>query len=309
MSRASHVLMIRPTQFKSNPQTAASNAFQRQELSETEAQRAALAEFDGYVAALRSAGVQVHVFADRADSASPDSIFPNNWVSFHEDGALVLYPMEAPNRRLERRESVLAELAEQFEVRRRVDLTGLEQQGVYLEGTGSLVLDRENKLAYACRSSRTHAAALEAFTRETGYRVLSFDACDKNGQPIYHTNVMMCVGRRLAVVCLEAVRDVQERAALVRSLHRSDKLILDITLAQVNAFAGNMLELAGRDGQPLLAMSESAWEALLPTQRAKIAAHAQPLLAQVPTIERLGGGSARCMLAEILLPQRLAVPA
>jgi hypothetical protein len=296
--------MIRPTRFKSNPETAGSNAFQRNELSDAAAQSAALTEFDAYVQALRSAGVQVHVFTDRADSRSPDSIFPNNWASFHEDGTLVLYPMEAPNRRQERRECILAELAEQFDIRRRLDLSPLEQQDQYLEGTGSMVLDREHRLAYACRSSRTHPAALEAFCREMGYQAVSFNASDANGKPIYHTNVMMCVGHTLAVVCLEAVRDVAERAALVRHLHSTDKLIVDITLAQVNAFAGNMLELAGTGGAPLLAMSQSAWDALLPTQRSKISAYATPVLAPVPTIERLGGGSARCMVAELNLPLR-----
>lgn len=304
MQTTDSVLMIRPAGFTHNPDTATSNCFQHTDIPSDIAQARALQEFDGYVEALRDHGVQVLVVEDSLEPHTPDSIFPNNWLSSHEDGTLVLYPMEAPNRRLERSERVLAALEAQFERRRLVDLSTFEAEQIYLEGTGSMVLDRDQRISYACYSSRTHPEALAAFTRGLGYRSCGFHAVDRSGAPIYHTNVMMCVGRRLAVICLEAIRDAAERERVIRSLTETGKYIVDISFDQLNAFAGNMLELHNVRGEPLLVMSRSAWQALTPAQCREIEQRSRPLVVAIDTIERLGGGSARCMLADIYLPKR-----
>lgn len=303
MQTADHVLMIRPVAFASNPQTAASNAFQQDALAPVEAQAAAVKEFDGYVQALREAGVGVLVVVDTPQPHTPDSIFPNNWVSFAADGRAFLYPMEAPNRRLERRAAVLAQVGKQFIIRDVVDLSRFEKQAQFLEGTGSMVLDHENRLAYVCKSSRSHPETMRAFEEATGYRAVWFHAFDRDRKPVYHTNVMMCVGRTLATVCLEAICDPAERAAVCGSLHATGKHIIDISIAQMERFAGNMIELRSQRGHPVFAMSRSAWSALAAAQRSTIAAYAQLVIAPLDTIERLGGGSARCMVAEIFLPQ------
>ena len=304
MQTADHVLMIRPVSFASNQETAASNAFQRSDLAPTAAQAAAQQEFDAYVGMLRKAGVGVVVVEDSPQPHTPDSIFPNNWVSFGADGRVFLFPMEARNRRLERRAAILAEMGKQFHIREVVDLSGFEAQNQFLEGTGSMVLDHEHRLAYVCHASRSHPAAMQAFEEQAGYRAVWFHAVDRTGTPVYHTNVMMCVGRTLAVVCLEAVRDAGERNTLCASLHASGKQVIEISLAQMENFAGNMIELRSQRGHPVFAMSQRAWSALTPAQRRTIADHAEPVLAPIDTIERLGGGSARCMVAEIFLPKR-----
>ena len=304
MQTADHVLMIRPVSFASNQETAASNAFQRSDFAPTVAQAAAQQEFDAYVGMLRKAGVGVVVVEDSPQPHTPDSIFPNNWVSFGADGRVFLFPMEARNRRLERRAAILAEMGKQFHIREVVDLSGFEAQNQFLEGTGSMVLDHENRLAYVCHASRSHPVAMQAFEEQAGYRAVWFHAVDRHGTPVYHTNVMMCVGSTLAVVCLEAVRDAGERNALCASLHASGKQIIDISVAQMENFAGNMIELRSQRGHPVFAMSQRAWNALTPAQRRTIAGHAEPILAPIDTIERLGGGSARCMVAEIFLPKR-----
>ncbi len=304
MQTADHVLMIRPVKFVSNPETAASNAFQKNDLDPQTAQGAAQKEFDGYAQALRDAGVGVVVVEDSLHPHTPDSIFPNNWVSFHADGRVLLYPMEAPNRRLERRAAVLAEIEKRFAIREIVDLGRFEAEGKFLEGTGSMVLDHDNKLAYVCHSSRSHPDVMKVFEQHTGYRAIWFHAADRHGKPIYHTNVMMCVGRRIAVVCMASIADAGERETLSAALHSTGKEILDIGFAQMESFAGNMLELRSRHGHPVFAMSRRAWASLDDKQRRRISAIAEPVPAPIDTIERLGGGSARCMIAEIFLPQR-----
>lgn len=313
MQTCSHVMMVRPARFLSNPQTSASNGFQpRQTQLEpawsdpAQSQSAALHEFDRYAAALRAAGVAVLVVEDSLEPHTPDALFPNNWVSFHANGDVLLYPMEAPNRRFERDGAALAQVGQRFAVARTVDLSAREDSAQFLEGTGSLVLDRERRVAYVCHSSRSHPQAMLDFTAHTGYRAHWFHATDGAGLPIYHTNVMMSVGSRLAVVCLAAVRDGAERAALRAALEHSGKRIVEISLAQMGEFAGNMLELKTLHGGAVWAMSRRAWQALLPAQRAALAADGEPVIAALDTIERLGGGGARCMLAEIFLPQRAA---
>lgn len=303
MQTTDHVLMIRPVRFASNLETACSNAFQQNDLAPDAAQAAARDEFDEYVQALRSAGVRVVVVDDSPNPHTPDSIFPNNWVSFHDDGRVLLYPMEAPNRRLERRAAVLDEIKKLFRVGVIVDLSGFEADMKYLEGTGSMVLDRENKLAYVCHSSRSHPDAMKSFEAHTGYRAVWFHAADRHGKPIYHTNVMMCVGRTLAIVCLESIADHVERDMLCALLRETGKQIIDISFAQMEGFAGNMLELRSRNDYPVFALSRRAWSCLTDAQQRSISQYAEVVQAPIDTIERLGGGSARCMIAEIFLPK------
>lgn len=305
---AADVLMIRPVNFAGNLQTQASNAFQVRDhgISGGAGQAAAVTEFDGLVAALRAAGVAVHVFDDTPEPRTPDSIFPNNWVSFHADGSAVLYPMLAENRRWERREDLLHALSTRagFRVTRVLDLTHHETGSKFLEGTGSLVLDRAHRVAYACISPRTDLDVLGDFAQQLDYDVVAFEATDAGGMPIYHTNVMMSVGTRFAAVCSECIRE-DERAAVLNALRATDHAILDLTLAQTAAFAGNMLELSSSTHGSVVAMSKQALDALSPSQQAFLQEHAGPIVAApIHTIETLGGGSVRCMLAEVHLPKK-----
>jgi hypothetical protein len=299
--------MIRPVRFIGNPQTASSNAFQSDAaLSAEEAQRRAVAEFDSLVAALTAAGVRVHVVEDTPEPHTPDSLFPNNWMSLHADGTVVLYPMLAPNRRVERREDILHELSTRhgFRISRVIDFTHYEQENKFLEGTGSLVLDREHRIAYACISPRTDLDVLGDFAQQLDYDVVSFEANDANGVPIYHTNVVMCVGSRFAAICSASIRE-SERMGVLETLRQTGHAIVDLTYEQMNEFAGNMLELRGADGAPIVAMSNRALASLTAEQRGAIEASAGRIVtAPIPTIETLGGGSVRCMLAEVGLPRR-----
>ncbi|MGI9219420.1 MAG: citrulline utilization hydrolase CtlX [Woeseiaceae bacterium] len=302
---ASSVLMIRPTRFASNPMTALSNRFQGKSDKTPEEQNAsAQQEFDALASALREAGVNVVVVEDTAEPHTPDSIFPNNWVSFHADGRVVLYAMEAENRRTERRQDILQGLGAEFGfvITEVIDLSGHETAGHYLEGTGSLVLDRVNRIAYACLSSRTQLNPLGDFAQRMDYEVLAFDALDRNGTPIYHTNVMMNVGERIAVICADAIQREDQRAAVVESLADTDREILFLSLAQLEAFAGNMLELRDNRGDRLVAMSRQAHDSLDEAQLALLQANGRIVTADISTIEASAGGSVRCMLAEIHLP-------
>ena len=306
MQNTQHILMIRPVRFMSNPQTQSSNAFQRTDVAFVSPEVAAMNEFDAYVAKLRAAGMDVTVIEDTPVPHTPDSIFPNNWVSFHEDGTVVLYPMQAENRRLERRQDILQEIGKRFDIRRVLDLSPIEKDGKYHEGTGVMVLDHIHKIAYVCRASRSHPDVIAAFSAHLGYEPFWFDAVDSNGKPIYHTNVMMGVGRTLAVVCLESVHDLAQRQQLVQKLTESCKAILPISYAQMNAFAGNVMELQNTTGQAVLALSTQAWQALSDGQQQLVHQHALPVTADLRTIETLGGGGARCMIAEIFLPLKTA---
>ena len=305
---ASSVLMVRPAQFGSNPVTAASNRFQYQDsgVPPRETQQRARAEFEELALALSNANVEVCVVDDTPDPPKPDAVFPNNWVSFHADGTVVLYPMLAGSRRHERREDILAGLVREhgFRITRTVDLTWHENDERYLEGTGSLVLDRVNRLAYACLSPRTHLDALGDFAQQLDYDVASFDAVDGAGVPIYHTNVLMCLGDSFAVLCAATISDQERRAAVLQILADTGHEAIDITPDQMTAFVGNMLELRSRKGEPLVVMSTRSLESLTREQRTRLERHARPVAASIPTIERYGGGSVRCMLAEIHLPRR-----
>jgi len=297
--------MIRPVSFESNPLTAESNRFQcRTTASPQQQQAAALREFDGLADTLRAAGIEVVVADDTPTPHTPDSIFPNNWISTHADGRVVLYPMEAENRRTERRADIIETLSDQHGllVSEVVDLTAHEATGHFLEGTGSLVLDRVNHVAYACLSSRTHLDVLGEFAQRMDYDVVAFDAVDSDGVPIYHTNVLMNVGEELAVICDAAISRPEQRAAVLTRLQDSGHDILTLSYDQLHAFAGNMLELRNTDGERVIAMSQQAFDSLDEEQRDRLSAQATIVCAPIDTIESCAGGSVRCMLAEIHLP-------
>jgi hypothetical protein len=303
---AQSVLMVRPESFAFNPQTAPTNAFQHRPQAGVPLLQAAQREFDAAATALAKAGIRVFAAPDTAQPPKPDAIFPNNWVSFHADGTVVLYPMLAVNRRLERRDDLIADLVRDggFQVSRTIDLSAHEARGQYLEGTGSLVLDRRAHVAYACQSPRTDLAALGDFAQQLDYEPLTFEAADAAGQPVYHTNVLMAVGSRFAVVCAAAISQPAQRAAVLARLAGTGHEVIEISLAQMQAFAGNLLELASAAG-PLIALSTTAWQALDPAQRAGLERHARIVCVDIPTIEQAGGGGIRCMLAEVHLPGRV----
>jgi len=297
--------MIRPARFESNPLTAASNRFQgKSTASPAEQQEAALREFDGLAAALSAAGIDVVVVEDTPEPHTPDSIFPNNWISMHADGRVVLYPMEAENRRTERRSDIIEHLHDTIclQVTEVVDLTAHEGAGHYLEGTGSMVLDRANRVAYACLSSRTHLDALGDFAQRMGYEVVAFDAVDSDGVPIYHTNVLMNVGEKLAVICDKAIPREDQREAVLARLRDTGHEVISLSYKQLNAFAGNMLELRNADGERVTVMSQQAYDSLSPAQRERFAANGRIVSAPIDNIEQSAGGSVRCMLAEVHLP-------
>lgn len=297
--------MIRPVNFVFNEQTAGSNAFQNRNAEQQRVQDSALQEFDRFVNVLRENGVEVIVIDDTTEPHTPDSIFPNNWVSFHNDGTVFLYPMMAENRRLERREDIITQLEDEFRIKHVIDLSHFEHEHKFLEGTGSMVLDRENKIAYACLSPRTDKEVLEAFCKDSGYKPVLFHAVDQNGMDIYHTNVLMCVGSSYAVICLDSIKDEAEKQNVINSLQSTQKQIIDISFEQMNHFAGNMLEVQNNLGESLLVMSKSAWHSLNYEQKAILSSFSKPLYSDISTIENNGGGSARCMMAEVHLPRDL----
>jgi len=303
---ACDVLMIRPVRFAGNEQTAASNRFQHLGTSnDSTAQTQALPEFDALATALIRTGVNVHVFDDSPEPHTPDSIFPNNWVSFHADGTVVLYPMMAPNRRLERRLDVIESLdmRDGFRISRTIDLTYREAENKFLEGTGSLVLDRKQRVAYACLSPRTDMDVLGEFAQRLDYEIVAFEAFDVNEAPIYHTNVLMSVGDDFAAVCVDCIEPTR-REAVTGILNASGRSVIELTLEQMQGFAGNMLQLRSQKGEPLVAMSQAALQVLTSDQVAKLEQHGSIIAVPIPTIERLGGGSVRCMIAEIHLPKK-----
>lgn len=301
----STILMIRPVNFLFNEQTAGSNAFQNRNAEQQRVQDNALQEFDRFVNLLRENGVEVIVIDDTAEPHTPDSIFPNNWVSFHNDGTVFLYPMMAENRRLERREDIIMGLEDEFKVKHVIDLSHFEHEHKFLEGTGSMVLDRENKIAYACLSPRTDKEVLEAFCKDSGYQPILFHAVDQKDTDIYHTNVLMCVGSNYAVICLDSIKDEAEKQNVINSLQSTQKQIVAISFEQMNHFAGNMLEVQNELGKSLLVMSKSAWDSLNDEQKAILSSFSKPVYSDISTIENNGGGSARCMMAEVHLPRDL----
>ena len=295
--------MIRPVDFKFNEQTAENNKFQVAS-GQTDVQAKALQEFDDFAELLRKNNVDVTVIDDTLQPETPDSIFPNNWVSFHDDGSVYLYPMFSENRRQERRREILDELGREFDIRHINDLSFYEYQEAYLEGTGSMVLDRINKIAYACLSIRTDLGALNNFCQLAGYKSVIFHAVDGSGFPIYHTNVMMCIGDRFAVICLESIPNQHEKSFVKQVLNSTGKEIIEISLEQMNHFAGNMLQVSNTDGESLLVMSAQAYHSLNDEQIHALEKYSRIVYSTINTIETNGGGSARCMLAEIHLPQK-----
>ena len=302
MQTTSHLLMIRPVNFTFNIETAVNNAFQSTQ--DVNAQEIALKEFNDFVTLLRQNGIDVTVIDDTKEPHTPDSIFPNNWISFHSDGSIVLYPMYATNRRQERKPLVVQILEEHFQINQQIDLSNYETENMFLEGTGSMVLDRENKIAYACISQRTNVDVLNNFCLQLGFMSHTFIATDLNAYPIYHTNVMMCVADRYVVICLESIATEEERKETVALLEKSGKEIISISIDQMNQFAGNMLQVENAVGKKYLVMSSQAYRSLIAEQISKIEKHNTILYSSLDVIERNGGGSARCMMAEIFLPEK-----
>lgn len=303
----SNILMIRPVNFGFNQETAESNAFQDAEFgkqNQGQAQQVALKQFDEMVEQLQKAGVNVMVIDDTAEPHTPDSIFPNNWISFHGNGSLITYPMQAENRRLERREDIIEQIGAKFYINRRIDLSVSEAESKFLEGTGSMVLDRKYKIAYACLSPRTHEDILKEFSIQMNYEIVSFNAVDGSGKQIYHTNVVMCIGDMFAVICLEAIPDLDERLMVRNSLEQSGKRVVEITLQQMNQFAGNMLEVKSVKGDKILVMSSSAYHSLTAKQIDILDDYCTIHHFDLSMIEGNGGGSARCMMAEVHLPMK-----
>lgn len=299
--------MVRPANFGFNEETAASNAFQSRDgrLQPEDIRKNAIREFDAFVEQLRGAGVHVIVAADSAKPAKPDAVFPNNWATFHQEGFIVTYPMFAPVRRRERRRQVIdTVLREGFYSDHRVNLEFNEKINRFLEGTGSIIFDHQYRLAYACLSPRTDAGLLEELCRLLKYEQVVFHSVDAKGQDIYHTNVMMALGETFVVICLDTVRDPQERKMLEQKFGETKKEIVDITPDQMNAFAGNMLQLRNDRDETLLVMSEQAYRSLTPAQIATLERHTRLLHSPIDTIETYGGGSARCMIAEVFLPEK-----
>lgn len=302
------ILMIRPVQFRMNEQTAVNNFFQEDlDLRNSQINQRAQEEFDAFVAVLREAGVEVIVVDDRLETDTPDSIFPNNWVSFHQSGTVALYPMYAENRRKERRMDIFDLLEEKgFVIRQIIDYTAAEEEGVFLEATGSILMDRVHQKAYCALSDRADEELFIEFCEDFEVTPVIFTAnqsVDGKRLPIYHTNVMMCLGEDFAVICLDSIDDKKERKNVLDHLRMDGKKVVDITEAQMHKFAGNMLQVLGKNDERLLVMSQAAYESLRPDQLSVLEKSSRIVASPLDTIETCGGGSARCMMAEVFLPR------
>jgi len=294
------ILMVRPFQFYFNQQTAANNFFQSN-INIENANELAIAEFDAMVEKLRAHQIKVNVVQDTKDPSTPDSIFPNNWVSTHTNGTLCLYPMYAENRRAERKSSVIEFLQSNYKIENTLDLTDLEKEGKFLEGTGSMVLDHQNKIAYGCLSERLDKNAFNEWCDKMQFKPIAFKAVDYKAQPIYHTNVLMCMANQFVVICSDSIPNEQERQMLLDSFARTNKEVIEISQDQLNHFAGNMLQVFDITEKPHLIMSEQAYKSLHTAQLKSLEKYNPLLPISIPTIEALGGGSTRCMMAEIYL--------
>lgn len=294
------ILMVRPFQFYFNQQTAANNFFQSNITIEN-ANELAIAEFDAMVEQLRTHKIKVQVVQDTKDPSTPDSIFPNNWFSTHAGGTLCLYPMYAKNRRAERKLSVLDFLQKNYKIENLLDLTDLEKEGKFIEGTGSMVLDHQNKISYGCLSERLDKEAFTYWCNKMQFKPISFKALDHKAQSIYHTNVMMCMGNQFVVICLESIPDEQEKQIVLESFLQTNKEVITISQDQLNHFAGNMLQVFDVDEKPHLILSNQAYKTLNVAQLKSLEKYNPLLPISIPTIEALGGGSTRCMMAEIYL--------
>jgi len=299
------VLMIRPGRFHPNPETAADNAFQRDADRGSDALTvAARKEFDAAVQTLRMAGVNVHVFEDTAQPEKPDAVFPNNWISTHHDGRIALFPMYSALRRRERRRDIIEELRKHYRVTELIDYSAFEDEGCCLEGTGSLVLDYLNKIAYVSLSNRSNPKVIQRFADDFSYEPVTFTSIGPNREPIYHTNVMMCLGTGFAMVGLDMIPNKAERQQVRARLEKTGKEIVELSADQIANFAGNAIELRNRHGEELLVLSGRASRALTEEQCERLTGYARLVSLELPAIE-LGGGSARCMIATIHLPRLL----
>jgi len=297
------VLMIRPVRFYPNPETAKDNAFQRDaDRSPDVLTVAARKEFDGAVETLRQAGINVRIFEDTAEPEKPDAVFPNNWISTHHDGRIALFPMFSALRRRERRQDIVEGLRKHYRVTEVIDYSAFEDEGSCLEGTGSLVFDHLNKVAYVSISNRSTPQMIQRFAEDFGYEAVTFTSIGSDGQPIYHTNVMMCIGTGFAMVGLKMIPNETEREHMRACLEKTGKEIVELSADQVANFAGNAIELHNRDGNKLLVLSSRADRALTEDQRKKLCRYARLVPIDLPTVE-LAGGSARCMIATIHLPR------
>ena len=304
MQSTNSVLMIRPSRFYPNPETVADNAFQRNTDRDSEALTLmARKEFDAAVQTLRAVGVNIHVFEDTTEPEKPDAVFPNNWISTHHDGRIALFPMYSALRRRERRQDIVEELRKQYLVTEVIDYSAFEDQGCCLEGTGSLVLDHLNKLAYISLSNRSSPTVIERFAEDFSYEPVTFTSIGSDGQPVYHTNVMMCIGTSFAMVGLEMIPNDTERQKVRTRLEKTGKEIVELSADQIANFAGNAIELHGNRGEKLLVLSSRADRALAEDQRVTLSRYARLVPLELPTIE-LAGGSARCMIATIHLQPR-----
>ncbi len=306
MQTTDTVLMIEPVAFGYNAQTAENNYFQVN-VQNDDTQKKALAEFNAFAAKLEEKGVNVVKVQDTPEPHTPDSIFPNNWVSFHRDGKVILYPMFAPNRRVERRQDVLKAVENQgFKIERVVDVSHFEEEGKYLEGTGSMIFDHTNKIAYGSVSLRLDEGLFRKFCAENGYEPVVFHSYQNAGEerlPIYHTNVMMCVADRFVVICLDCIDNEIEREKVQEVIKSTGKELIEISEEQLQNFAGNMLQVHNSDGKTFLVMSQTAFSSLSDEQISRIEKYSEIISADLNTIEVNGGGSARCMLAEVFLPK------
>lgn len=296
------ILMVRPFQFYFNQQTAANNFFQSN-INIENANELAIAEFDTMVEKLRAHQIKVNVVQDTKDPSTPDSIFPNNWISTHTNGTLCLYPMFAQNRRAERKSTVIDFLQSNYKIENTLDLTDLEKEGKFLEGTGSMVLDHQNKIAYGCLSERLDKNVFNEWCDKMQFKAIAFKAVDDKAQPIYHTNVMMCMANQFVVICLDSIPNEQEKQMLLDSFLQNHKEVIEISQDQLNHFAGNMLQVFDTAEKPHLVMSEQAYKSLHTAQLKSLEKYNPLLPISIPTIEALGGGSTRCMMAEIYLSQ------
>jgi hypothetical protein len=305
MQSTNKILLIRPSNFVYNSETAGSNSFQNNpDLSEETVRQKATEEFDSFATTLMSKGVQVFIFDDTEFPTKPDAIFPNNWITFHEDGTVILYPMFAKNRREERRHDIIDELKKNFSITNVVDLSEYEKQHKFLEGTGSMVFDHINKIAYACLSPRTDKELFIEVCEILNYQPIYFRAQDKNGKEIYHTNVMLCIGEKFAVICLDSIADKYEREFVSQSLSKTGHEIIEISNEQMNHFAGNMLVLQINSTKHILVSSQSAFDSLDDNQKKEIEKQCEIVPLSIKTIETIGGGSVRCMMAEVFLKRK-----
>lgn len=297
---AKTLLMISPDHFGYNDQTAGSNSFQK-DITESDIKKKVMLEFNNMVKLLESKGIEVLVFPSPKNRKCPDAVFPNNWMSTHQDGKIIIYPMLTPNRRAERNSEIIESLQNQFSISDILDYSNKENENIILEGTGSIVFDHDYRFAFACISPRTNESLLNEVCKQIGYTPIVFEALDLSGEPIYHTNVVMAIGKHQVVICLEAIENILERSIISAQIEKTGKQIIPISFSQMMEFAGNMLEVQNQEGESFWVMSETAFNSLAEEQKALLSSSSTLLPVHIPTIETIGGGSARCMMAEIYL--------